>query len=143
MMTAIFTGVYMETRRKAILCLCHDNNMLQVRRMLLERFGYSVLTSSSVEQAAKAAEKHCPDMLLMDDSLPGLDFEQVGRQVKKLCPQMMIVVLSPYYYGTGRTSPGTVDRFIARDQGPNIVISEIEDMFDRQTSPDNSNSLPM
>ena len=59
MTTAISPGVYMESRRKEILCLCYDHNMLQVRQMLLEHFGYVVHASNSPEDAASLVRDRC------------------------------------------------------------------------------------
>src|SRR5580658_2260764 len=99
MITAINPGAYMQTHRKAILCLSYDTNMLQVRQMLLEHFGYRVFPSSSVEDAKAVAERQCPDMLLMDNTHPEMDLEEVATAVKRACPGVIAVVLSPYYYG--------------------------------------------
>lgn len=131
MTAAINPGVYMQTRRKAILCLCYDRDVLQVRRMLLEHFGYEVLPTSSLEDAKTVAESSCPDMLLMDNSHPGVDYEQVAEQVKKVCPTMLAVVLSPYY-GVRPGSLGCVDRFVAKDDGPKVLISQIEELFEQR-----------
>jgi DNA-binding NtrC family response regulator len=130
-MTAVINpGVYMRSRRRAILCLCHDTDVLQVRGMLLEHFGYQVLSTSSVEDAKVAAKDSCPDMLLMDNSYPGIDVEQVARQVKSICPTMLTVVLSPYF-GVRAASRGYVDRFVARDEGPDALIAQIEELFEQ------------
>jgi DNA-binding NtrC family response regulator len=131
-MTAVINpGVYMRSRRRAILCLCHDRDMLQVRGMLLEHFGYQVLSTSSVEEAKVAAKDSCPDMLLMDNSYPGIDVEQVARQVKTICPSMLVVVLSPYF-GVRVASRGHVDRFVAKDDGPDALIAQIEELFEER-----------
>jgi DNA-binding NtrC family response regulator len=132
LMTAVINpGVYMRTGRRAILCLCHDTDMLQVRGMLLEHFGYHVLSTSSVEDAKVAAKASCPDMLLMDNSYPGIDVEQVARQVKTICPSMLAVVLSPYF-GVRAASRGCIDRFVARDEGPDVLIAQIEELFEER-----------
>ncbi len=131
-MTAVINpGVYMRSRRRAILCLCHDRDMLQVRGMLLEHFGYQVLSTSSVEEAKVAAKDSCPDMLLIDNSYPGIDVEQVARQVKTICPSMLAVVLSPYF-GVRVASRGYVDRFVAKDDGPDALIAQIEELFEER-----------
>jgi DNA-binding NtrC family response regulator len=104
--------------------------VLQVRGMLLEHFGYQVLSTSSVEDAKVAAKDSCPDMLLMDNSYPGIDVEQVARQVKSICPTMLTVVLSPYF-GVRAASRGYVDRFLAKDEGPDVLIAQIEELFEQ------------
>ncbi len=143
MTIAIDPGVYMEPRRKAILCLCYDKSMLQVRRMLLEHFGYTVLSTTTVEDAKNVAENQCPDMLLMDTSHPGIDFEQVAEQVKKVCPDLITVVLSPYYYGTNSRSDGAIDRFVTNDDGPDRLISEIDELLRKRAQGSSASARPM
>lgn len=124
----------METRRKAILCLSHDSKMLQVRRMLLEHFGYTVLSANSVDDARNVVQDQCPDMLLMDNSYPGIDFDQVAEQVKQVCPRVITVVLSPYYYRGSNGSGNYVDRFVDKDDGPDVLLSQIEELFGQKLS---------
>ena len=117
------------THRKAILCLSYDTNMLQVRQMLLEHFGYRVFPSSSVEDAKAVAQRQCPDMLLMDNTHPEMDLEEVATAVKRACPGVIAVVLSPYYYVPQNGSAAAVDRFVVKDDGPDALISQIEQVF--------------
>ena len=133
MTSAMNSEVYMEAHRKAILCLCCDTHTLQVRQMLLEHFGYLVFATNSVEDAQNIAEDRCPDMLLMDNSHPGIASEQVAEQVKKVCPTMLAVVLSPYF-GVWPGSLGCVDGFVAKDDGPNVLIAQIEELFEQRAS---------
>lgn len=133
----------MQTHRKAILCLCYDTNMLQVRQMLLEHFGYKVFPSSSVEDAKAVAERQCPDMLLMDNTHPEMDLEEVATAVKSACPGVIAVVLSPYYYGPRNGSPRAVDRFVVKDDGPDALISQIEQLFGEQQRGRDSQARPM
>jgi CheY-like chemotaxis protein len=99
--------------------------------MLLEHFGYKVLSTSSVEDAKTVAGQSCPDMLLMDNSHPGFDITHVAEEVKKVCPTTLAVVLSPYY-GVRPGSWGHVDRFVAQDDGPNVLIAQIAELFEQQ-----------
>ena len=128
-MIAIDPGAYMQSHRKAILCLSYDTNMLQVRQMLLEHFGYTVFPSNSVEHAKSVAECKCPDMLLMNHTHPEMDLEEVAAAVKSACPGVIAVVLSPYYYGAHNTAGRAVDRFVVKDDGPDALISQIEQLF--------------
>lgn len=119
----------MEVRPKAILCLCHDTELLQVRRMLLEHFGYFVLPSSSVDHARQVAETECPDMLLMDNSDSDLDFEELAKEVKQLCPDTITVLLSPYYRIARNGSLASIDRFVMKDEGPDMWIGQIAELL--------------
>jgi CheY-like chemotaxis protein len=117
----------MEPRRKQILCLCYDRNMLQVRQMLLEHFGYVVHPTSSPEDAATLVRDRCPDMLLMDDNDSGVDFGQLASQVKKICPDVITVMLSPFYYV--KTHSESIDRVVSKDDGPDVLLTQIEELF--------------
>ncbi len=68
----------------------------------------------------------CPDMLLMDNNDSGTDFERLAKQIKGVCPEVITVMLSPYYYsGNG----DAIDRVVSKDDGPNALISQIEELL--------------
>jgi CheY-like chemotaxis protein len=119
----------MQPRGKEILCLCYDSNMLQVRRMLLEHFGYVVLATTSVDDAKSIVKQRCPDMLLMDNNDSGVDFEQLAEQVKGMCPDVITVMLSPYYYGSHGGTNDAIDRIVAKDDGPDVLLSHIQELL--------------
>jgi CheY-like chemotaxis protein len=131
MTAAINPGVYMEQRRKQILCLCNDSNMLQVRRMLLEHFGYSVVPTSSVDNVKALVKESCPDMLLMDNNDSEIDFDNLAKQVKGMCPEVITVMLSPYYYGS-RDGSDAIDCVVAKDDGPRVLLSQIEELLGKE-----------
>ena len=118
----------MPIERKAILCLCEDATLLELRRLLLERFGYTVWPAHSAEAAATIAKNDCPDMFLMDHSFRGAHFKEVAEKVRTACPEVITVVLSPYF-ATRRTPETAVDRFISRDEAPDHLIANIRELL--------------
>jgi chemotaxis response regulator CheB len=126
----------MRSSGKQILCLCFDSNMLQVRKMLLEHFGYAVISTTSVDDAREMIKQHCPDMLLMDNNDSGVDFERLAKQVKMVCPALITVMLSPYYYGSSGGTNDSIDRIVAKDDGPDALLSHIEELFGNYDSED-------
>jgi len=119
------------SKRKEILCVHQDDLTRQVRRMLLEHFGYKVLTTASVRELHSILQQRCPDMLLLDTSDPELDWEQISERAKAICPDILSVVLTP---DSGRLSNGheTVDRFLRIDAPREEWLSGIEALFARQ-----------
>jgi CheY-like chemotaxis protein len=116
----------MQPRRKEILCLCYDSNMLRVRSLLLEHFGYVVFGTTSLDDAKTMVKDRCPDMLLMDNNDSGADFERLAEQIKGVCPEVITLMLSPYYYsGNG----DAIDRVVSKDDGPDALISQIEELL--------------
>ena len=126
MTTASNPGVYMEPRRKEILCLCYDSNMLRVRRLLLEHFGYAVSGTTSLEDAKGMVKDRCPDMLLMDNNDAAADFERLAEHVKDFCPEVITVMLSSFYYSCNSDA---IDRVVSKDDGPNALLSQIEELL--------------
>jgi DNA-binding NarL/FixJ family response regulator len=119
----------MQSDPKAILCLCYDTHVLEIRRMLLEHFGYRVFPTHTAEDAKHLAENKCPDMLLMDNSDPAVDYERLAQEVKNICPDVITVVLSPYYRVYRNGSMGPIDRFVVKDDGPDALLEQIEELF--------------
>jgi CheY-like chemotaxis protein len=122
----------MQPRSKEILCLCYDSNMLQVRRMLLEHFGYIVSSATSTDDVKDMIQEHCPDMLLMDNNDSDGDFEQLAEQVKGICPDVITVMLSPYYYGSRSGARESIDRIVAKDDGPDALLAHIEELLGKE-----------
>ena len=116
----------MQPRPKEILCLCYDRNMLQVRQMLLEHFGYVVLATDSLDDAKTMVEDRCPDMLLMDNNDSGTDFERLAEQIKGSCPEVITVMLSPYYYSGNSDA---IDRVVSKDDGPGALLLQLEELL--------------
>lgn len=132
----------MQTRRKGILFVCEDATMLEVRQMLLERFGYEVWPTTSMHDASVIARRTCPDMLLMENShYPGGDLERLVASVKRACPKMIAVVLAPYF-AVRDSSNSAIDRFVARDDAPDSLLAQIQELLEMRTSgdPDTSRS---
>lgn len=119
----------MEPRKK-ILCLCFDSNMLQIRQMLLEHFGYTVHPTNSIDDARSIVRDDCPDMLLMDNNDSGAEFEELAAHVKRICPDVITVMLSPYYYTNGSTD--AIDRIVSKDEGPDVLLSQIEELLGQE-----------
>ncbi len=132
----------MQRRNKTILCLGHDAVMLQVRQLVLEHFGYQVWAANSVEGATAIAEGKCPDMLLMDNGHPGVNLEQLASKVKELCPGLLAVVLSPFY-GVRCSSRTAIDRFLAQDESPDVLVANLEELFASQAGGEACSSAMM
>ncbi len=103
--------------------------MLLIRRMLLEHFGYIVLPATSVEDAKHMVEQQCPDMLLMDNGDPDIDYAHLADQVKRTCPEVITVVLSPYYRLSKTGAVASVDRYVAKDDGPDELMAQINELL--------------
>lgn len=67
-------------------------------RQLLEMSGYSVIEAKNGREAVEFAKQECPDIILMDLSLPeldGLTATKLIRQLENLC-DVPIIALTAY-----------------------------------------------
>ena len=80
-------------------------------RMLLERRGFSVVEAGDGFEAVAAAERECPDLILMDGGLPLLDGITATRRLRGL-PALSAV---PIVFLSGHAGPQA--QTAARDAG--------------------------
>ncbi|HUY74523.1 MAG TPA: HD domain-containing phosphohydrolase [Candidatus Dormibacteraeota bacterium] len=95
----------------SVTVLVADDNdvVLRLCRRVLEKAGYKVLTASDGPEALSLAlansldrilqdehhpESPRPDMMLLDDAMPGMDSLWAMRQIKKQRPRIAIVIMS-------------------------------------------------
>ena len=57
--------------RPMILCVDDEENQLAVRKLVLEKEGFSVLTASSGQEALSLLACHQIDLVLSDHLMPG------------------------------------------------------------------------
>ena len=67
-------------------------------------------------------------MLLMENGYPNPNLEIAAEKVKRVCPDIYRL-FSPQYFAVRDTSHGVIDRFIARDQGPDLLLCQIAELL--------------
>ena len=127
------------SNEKTILCLCHDEMTLRVRQLLLEYFGFRVLTTESAEEMSELIRDRCPNMLLMDDGYPGIDYNRAAEKAKAICPDILAVVLT----GAFRLRPAAeppVDCFLNLEGPREEWLAEIQSLLKHSYSRTAENS---
>ncbi len=74
-----------------------EDNRFMMRR-LLEMTGYRVIEAMNGEEAVRLAESECPQLILMDLSLPVIDGLAATRLIRKLphCGSTPIIAVSAH-----------------------------------------------
>ncbi len=65
-----------------VLVVDDEEDILELVRFNLEREGYRVTTADRGETALKTAKAECPDLIVLDLMLPGIDGLEVARRLK-------------------------------------------------------------
>ena len=98
-----------------ILIVDDDENICELLRLYLEKDGFKTVTAVDGQEAITAAEKHNPDLILLDIMLPRLDGWQVCREIRKTSDTPIIML----------TAKGeTFDKILGLELGADDYISK-------------------
>jgi len=79
-----------------ILVVDDEKNIRAILTRLLEEEGYNVLTAPSAEEAIVLAESSCPDLVLMDQRMPGLNGIEGLVRIKARNPDITVIILTAH-----------------------------------------------
>ncbi len=79
---------------RSILIIDDEQATLDMLSMLLEAYGYSVLTASNGETGVQTYDKNRPDIVLTDIKMPGMDGIQVLQKIKEIDTNSEVVVIT-------------------------------------------------
>jgi CheY-like chemotaxis protein len=123
---------------KALTILCVDDlaDGLAIRKTLLEKAGYIVVSALSGEQALKIFKSQRVDVVVSDHLLGDVTGTEVARLMKLARPEVPIVLLS----GVIEPPPGTehTDKFVDKTEGPEKLLEAIAAVT-RKSRPAESN----
>lgn len=116
-------------RRHLILCIDDDATALQVRTMVLEHNGYSVLSASSATEGMALFRRQAVELVLLDHFLVDGRGAAVAAEMKRLKPDVPVVILS----GGIELSDGAhaEDLFINKVEPTEVVLEKIATLLQR------------
>jgi DNA-binding NtrC family response regulator len=97
--------------------------------------GYDVSKAYSGEQAIAAAMDFCPNILLSDVLMPGLNGFEVALEIKKACPNCRLLLFSgqastaamAQRFGPTFTSRGYRFELLPKPYHPTALLKKLED----------------
>lgn len=105
-------NITMEVTQATILCVDDEENQLVLRKLMLERAGYRVLTCDSAAKAIELFRSETIDLVLVDYYMPGMNGLSLARELRQM-KKVPIVVLSAFVELPGETI-GTADVWITK-----------------------------
>ena len=79
-----------------ILCVDDEPIGLKVRKMLLERAGYNVFTALDGPAGIEIFSTEPIQAVVLDFSMPGMDGGEVAANMRRIKPEIPILMLSAY-----------------------------------------------
>jgi CheY-like chemotaxis protein len=113
--------------KKILLCIDDEATGLKIRKTILERNGYAVLTAPDGAEGLALFEREKVNAVIVDFYMPGMDGGKVASEMKRRKPTVPIVLLSAYYsLPDGATD--AVDAFITKGDSPEVLLNKISEL---------------
>jgi CheY-like chemotaxis protein len=122
----------LEKTQATILCVDDEENQLTLRKLMLERAGYRVLTAESPARAIELFQTAAVDLLILDYYMPGMNGLSLAREILQQ-KRLPVVVLSAYAELPGE-SIGTADTWIMKGAGSEELLRRIAELLARNSS---------
>lgn len=116
------------------LVLCVDDELigLKVRKILLERAGYRVLTAPDGSAGLEVFSKEPVEAVILDYSMPGMNGGEVATKMRQTKPDIPILLLSAYI-GLPPEVLSTVDMYMTKGEGPPVLLKKLESLLHQLT----------
>jgi CheY-like chemotaxis protein len=113
-------------KQSSNLVLCIDDELvgLQVRKILLERAGYRVLTAQDGPSGLELFCANPIEAVVLDYSMPGMHGGEVAVRMRQAKPQVPILLLSAYM-GLSTEVTALVDLYMTKGEGAPVLLEKL------------------
>ncbi|TVP81064.1 MAG: sigma-54-dependent Fis family transcriptional regulator [Puniceicoccaceae bacterium] len=91
-----------ESNTSTVLVIDDDNDLRYSLKRVLSSRQYTVLEAASGEEGLKMAEKHSPNVILLDNRMGGMSGMEALQHLRGIRPNAMIILMTAY--GTTQTT---------------------------------------
>jgi CheY-like chemotaxis protein len=114
----------MEKNAHLVLCVDDEEVGLQVRKILLERAGYRVLTAPEGYSGLELFMNQPVDVVILDYSMPGMHGGEVALKMRQTKPEVPILLLSAYV-GLPEEVSSLVDVYMTKGEGAPALLNAL------------------
>jgi two-component system response regulator GlrR len=113
--------------KPVILCVDDEPNSLVLRKLVLQKAGYEVVTANSATAALDLLASTRVDLVLSDQLMPGLTGTELARQIKNRWPSLPVILIS----GVNEIPADAeiADLFMSKVEGPIMMCQNINDVL--------------
>jgi CheY-like chemotaxis protein len=110
-----------------ILCVDDEEIPRTLRKLILQKQGYQVLTAGSGDEALEVLNRANIDLVLSDQMMPGMTGTELTKSVKAMRPTMPVILISGVNEIPADAS--YADRFISKVGGPELLFKTVLDVL--------------
>jgi CheY-like chemotaxis protein len=114
----------MQNAPHLVLCVDDEQVGLKVRKILLERAGYQVLTAEDGFSGLKLFATQPVDAVVLDYSMPGMHGGEVAQKMRETKPEIPILLLSAYV-GLPDEVSALVDIYMTKGEGAPALLEKL------------------
>ena len=118
----------MKQSSNLVLCVDDEQVGLQIRKILLERAGYRVLTASDGPSGLAIFSAEPIEAVVLDYSMPGMHGGEVAVRMRQTKPQVPILLLSAYM-GLSAEVTSLVDLYMTKGEGAPILLEKLSSLL--------------
>jgi CheY-like chemotaxis protein len=118
----------MECKPHLVLCVDDEAVGLRIRKILLERAGYQVLTATDGDSGLEIFTAHPVEVVVLDYSMPGMHGGEVARRMRQAKPDVPILLLSAYV-GLPAEVRSVVDVYMTKGEGAPTLLKRLQTLL--------------
>ena len=110
-----------------ILCVDDEETPRTLRKLILQKQGYQVITAASGAEALEVLSRANISLVLSDQMMPGMTGTELTKSVKAMRPAMPVILIS----GVNEVPEDAsyADRFISKVGGPELLFKTVADVL--------------
>jgi len=118
----------MENRAHLVLCVDDEVVGLRVRKILLERAGYQVLTAPDGQSGLDIFTAQPVEAVVLDYAMPGMHGGEVAQRMRQYKPDVPILLLSAYV-GLPDEVSSLVDVYMTKGEGAPALLNKLGNLL--------------
>lgn len=111
-----------------VLCVDDEAVGLRIRKILLERAGYRVITAMDGESGLDIFRTEPVEAVILDYSMPGMHGGEVARRMRDVKPHIPILLLSAYV-GLPAEVRSVVDVYMTKGEGAPALLKRLRSLL--------------
>jgi len=118
----------MDTKTHLVLCVDDEVVGLEVRKILLERAGYRVLTANDGHSGLEIFHSHPIEAVVLDYAMPGMHGGEVAKKMRQAKPEVPILLLSAFVDLSDDVS-SLVDVYMTKGEGAPSLLNKLNGLL--------------